>query len=368
MLRPRMCSSTRTAPPKQVPLVHLLFLKPKHIGDALLLTPTLMAVRERYPAAMIWVLVRRGTESILAGCPAIDRIVTTAAPEAKRRGLSALRDDVKLVRELRRQHFDYAFEFSDSDRGRWLAWLSGARERVATRFYARISWLARRAITRFSDTDWLQGHRVEKDFTLVHETISLGSPVPPLAFSRERRAEWSPAATPDEFVVLHPGTRWQRKRWPFERWVELGRMLQARNLKLVLSSGPDAEEREGARRLQQELGPSVLNTDGQTTWAQLAGLLGKARLFVGVDTAAMHLAAACQCPTVALFGPSVLHFWRPWRVAHRVVMPESANEAQETPDFLSRVPSLSTDGVPTAKVYAACLEMLASTRSEAAIR
>ena len=80
--------------------MRLLFLKPKHIGDALLLTPTLMAVKAGYPEAVIWVLVRRGTESILAGCPAIDRVVTTASAEAKGRRISALLDDLRLVREL----------------------------------------------------------------------------------------------------------------------------------------------------------------------------------------------------------------------------------------------------------------------------
>lgn len=338
--------------------MRLLFIKPKHIGDALLLTPTLVAVKARYPEAVIWVLVRRGTESILEGCPAIDRVVTTAAAEAEGRRLSALFDELKLVRELRRQRFDYAFELGDGDRGRWLAWLSGARERVATRCYTRMSWIARRAITRFSDTDWLHGHRVEKDFALVNEVLPLTQPVPPLAFSRERMTDWSPAAGLREFVVLHPGTRWWRKQWPAERWIELGRQLQSRSLALVISSGPDAQEREAARQLQAALGPAVLNTDGQTSWAQLAGLLGRARLFVGVDTAAMHLAAACQCPTVALFGPSVVHFWRPWRVAHRVVVAEAARAAQQEPDYLTRVAALSAEAVTLAEVQAACEELL----------
>lgn len=337
----------------------MLFLKPKHIGDALLLTPTLMAVKARYPAAEIWVLVREGTESILAGCPVIDRVVTTAAVEVQGRRLSAVLEDLKLVGELRRQRFDHAFELSDGDRGRWLALLSGARERVATRVYARMSWVARRAITRFSDLDWLSGHRVEKDFALVNEVLPLGAPVPPLAYCLERRVTWPPGATLRKFAVLHPGTRWQRKRWPLERWIALGRGLQARDLSLVISAGPDAEERAQARRLQAELGAGALSTDGQTSWAQLAELLGRARLFVGVDTAAMHLAAACQCPTVALFGPSVVHFWRPWHVAHRVVQAAAARAAAQEPDYLTRVAGLSAAEVPLAEVQAACEELLA---------
>ena len=59
----------------------LLFVELKHIGDALLLTPTLVAARTQYPNAEIWVVVRQGTEGILAGCPAIDHLITVAPNE-----------------------------------------------------------------------------------------------------------------------------------------------------------------------------------------------------------------------------------------------------------------------------------------------
>lgn len=344
--------------------VRLLFVKLKHIGDALLLTPTLAATKAAYPNAEIWVVVRRGTEGILVGCPHIDQLLTTSAPEADKREPFAWLGELRMLRRLRQQRFDYAFELSDGDRGRWVSWLSGARERVATRFYVRTGWAARRAITRFSDTDWLRSHRVEKDFALVNEVLPLGQAVPPLTFSRERMKSWAPAESLREYVVLHPGTRWARKRWPVEQWIELGRWLQSRKVELVISSGPDVQERETAKQLQSALGPGVLNTDGQASWAQLAGLLGRARLFVGVDTAAMHLAAACQCPTVALFGPSVVHFWKPWQVEHRLVLTEAARAAQQEPDYLSRVAALMVEPVRLADVQAACEELL---RAQAAV-
>ena len=96
--------------------LRLLFVKLKHIGDALLLTPALVAVREDYPAAEIWVVVRQGCEGILAGCPAIDRILTTAAPETRHRRIQDWVDDGRLIRELRRARFDYAIE-SDIEAG-----------------------------------------------------------------------------------------------------------------------------------------------------------------------------------------------------------------------------------------------------------
>ena len=66
---------TYPAEPSEKPL-KLLFVKLKHIGDALLLTPTLEAVRHNYPNAEIWVVVRRGTEGILKGCTSINKLLT----------------------------------------------------------------------------------------------------------------------------------------------------------------------------------------------------------------------------------------------------------------------------------------------------
>jgi len=98
----------------------------------------------------------------------------------------------------------------------------------------------------------------------------------------------------------------------------------------VISAGPDPEEINQAAKIAAPFESRVFVTGGQLTWAQLAGLLFDARLFVGVDTAAMHLAAACQCPTVAIWGPSSVEQWSPWQVRHRLV--ESPDDAGAGPE------------------------------------
>ncbi|MEI7809537.1 MAG: glycosyltransferase family 9 protein, partial [Verrucomicrobiota bacterium] len=122
--------------------------------------------------------------------------------------------------------------------------------------------------------------------------------------------------------------------------------------------GPDAEEVELGDALVHALGPQAVSTRGRCSWAQLAGLLYGAKLFVGVDTAAMHLAAACQCPTVAIFGPTSVSAWHPFRVRHRVLLPPGA-EAVLTNETRSR---MATHEVSLPKVVAACHELLAIHR------
>ncbi|MBM3838565.1 MAG: glycosyltransferase family 9 protein [Verrucomicrobia bacterium] len=333
--------------------MRLLFIKLKHIGDSLLLTPTLSAVRAEYPQAQIWVVVRRGGEGILAGCSSIDRTLTSAEPEAKRRGAFNWLGDLRVLRELRQQRFDYSFELSDGDRGRFLAWLSGAKTRCANVAFKPLPWWWRSKFDAQSRYVWVNGHRVEKDFYTVNEFLPLGPEIPPLAFERERTEPWSPAEALRDFAVIHPGTRWIRKRWTQEKWIELGRELFRFIPRLVVSSGPDSEEIALAGSIAKALGPAALSTQGELSWAQLAGLLYRARLFVGVDTAAMHLAAACQCPTVAIFGPSAESQWRPWQVPHRVVKPAGLAQKESEETMIQRV--------PTAEVAAACVELLKAT-------
>ena len=315
--------------------MRLLFVKLKHIGDALLLTPTLTAARAAYPAAEIWVVVRKGTESILAGCPTIDRLLTVAAPETAQRSLWNWLGDLNLIPELRRQKFDYAFELSDGDRGRWLSWLSGAENRCTSIYPRPLNAWWRGKFNHPSSHNWLSGHRVEKDFFTVNSCLPLAGEIPPLMFDHSRTAASEIQTRLSSYAVLHPGTRWMRKRWPQEKWIELGRQLLEHLPQLVISAGPDPDEVAQAKQIASALGPQAISTAGKLSWVQLAGLLYDAKLFVGVDTAAMHLAAACQTPTVALFGPSVVSQWRPWQVRHRLVAPRSSSQSGDFPRNVS---------------------------------
>ena len=346
--------------------MRLLFIKLRHIGDALIMTPTLMAARRQYPNAQIWVVVRQGCEDILAGCPAIDRLLTAAPAEKWNRGLSSLSSEVRLAATLRQQSFDCAFELGDSSRGRWLAWLSGAKKVATDGSLRPLSqwWRRRFTLLEMPVVERKQCHRARKDLLVASCLLPLGEEVPPLCFARERTEDWAVASVPPHFVVFHPCTRWLRKRWPVAHWVELGRRLAARGFQIVISAGPDEEEIAFAQQLETTIGAGAVSTAGRANWRQLAGLLYRARLFVGVDTAAMHLAAACQCPTVAIFGPSQVAYWHPWRVPHALVGPPAAVVEQMRtlePEEQEREGGLLTEQVTLTAVEAACERMLAET-------
>jgi len=315
----------------------VLLVKLKHIGDALLLTPTIAAIRESYPDSEITVVVRRGTQGILAGCRGIDHLLTVAPVDSRDRSLRDVWADIRTLFWIRGHGFDYAFELTDGDRGRLLTGMSRARQRCANISVYPLSRWWGRWFNGKSESAWRNLHRVEKDHLAVSDFLPLSGGIPSLQFER------SAAKVPEfirglgDYAVIHPGTRWPRKQWPVEHWIKVGNELLNRVSKLVISSGPDLEERELAGELVAALGKDrVISTDGQCDWSGLAGTLYGARLFVGVDTAAMHLAAACQCPIVAIFGDSVVSQWSPWKAPCALVHPREFMSEEEARSIPSR--------------------------------
>ncbi len=337
-------------------MMRLLFVKLRHIGDALLLTPTLAAVKQAMPKAEIWVVVRGGCEGILAGCPHIDQLRTAMIPERGKAREAHRGADWRLLRELRAARFEHAFELSGGDRGRWMVALSGTRGRSTTTSAMVFPKHWKIAFNRPAVKRRYGYHEVQRDYMTVREILSLPDVIPPLTFIKEAMLPWKPAEEVRDFAVIHPGTRWAKKAWSEARWVELGRALLKRVPYVVVSVGPDAEERALGERIRAALGTAVFSTDGQTSWAQLAGLLQRAKFFVGVDTAAMHLAAACDCPTVALFGDSKVFEWYPWRVRHRLIR---AHQWLSEKQCSSMSGEALMDAIPCERVLEAVEDVLA---------
>jgi heptosyltransferase-3 len=332
--------------------MRILFIKLRHIGDSLLLTPTLVATKEKIPHAEIWVLVRESCDGILAGCPEIDRILTTANPDVAKRRAGGWLADLRLAILLRRTPFDYVFELTDNDRARVFAIAASTHARC-TNMHRTLRWFWRPFFDTICRTKRYPKHQVIRDYTCPSEVLALPETPGPLRFARSRMQPWKAGSRSLEepFAVLHIHTRWPQKSWPMDRWEALISRLFEFLPRLVLSCGPGAEEVTSAQALCTKFGPRLETTGGSANWAQLAWILQRARFFVGVDTAAMHLAAACGCPTVALFGPSPVFEYHPWRVPHWLIQPDSPG----MPEALAEPkPPRKMDAIPLDKVLQAC--------------
>jgi heptosyltransferase-3 len=124
---------------------------------------------------------------------------------------------------------------------------------------------------------------------------------------------------PRSFIQFHPTSRWLFKAWTEGRNAELLKALARDGHRIVVTGAPDARERAIIARILAQAAVPVVDLSGQLTLREMGALSARARLFFGVDSAPMHIAAAMGSPVVVLFGPSGEKTWGPWLVPHRIV-------------------------------------------------
>jgi heptosyltransferase-3 len=313
----------------------VLIIKLRHIGDVLLTVPTIRAVRERFPSAHVAALVTPGTEAMLTGNPCVDEVIAPPRVEGVSIG-RRLGREWAFLREIRARRFDFTIDLTSGDRAAILAWVSGARVRLAFDTHAGM-WGKRRLWTHRVPGPTYNRHTVLQNLELL-EAVGITT--------TDRRVDlhWAPeddavvdrwwrewGIAPGEPVVhVHPTSRWLFKCWTEEGTAAVVDALANRGLRVVVTSGPARYEIEKAERMLARCSRRPLTLLGQTTLKQLAALSARCTLFFGIDSAPMHMAAAVGTPVVAImWSGSVLH-WRPWGEGHTVIeapTPEAAAEA-----------------------------------------
>lgn len=306
----------------------LLVIKLGHLGDVLIMTPALQGLRKAFPNAQIDVIVRRGTETMLAGNPDIDRVFLVPGPKIERANQPwhmAMRDFATTLAGVGLRCYDYGFDLSGTDRARLWLRLSLTHRRCANNPYGELAQHAS-FYHHLSAVPWTTDHQVRRDFGTVKDAVELPFEAGPLRFvpqaAMDRIQQKMPELTLDApFAVIHPTSRWAYKQWSAERWAAVADALHERfGLRIIFSTGPAEREQQELAAIEAAAKHRHVATRGRLSLHELGLLLGQARLFLGVDTVAMHLAAAMQTPTVALFGPSTEVGWGPWQTRNQLVL------------------------------------------------
>jgi heptosyltransferase-3 len=277
----------------------ILVIALRRLGDVLLTTPLIRSVRRAWPSAKIDALVFANTAGILGGNPDIDDIITM--PPRPTAGESAA-----LARTLWRR-YALAISTQAGDRPTSFAFVAG-KMRVALVEDGWKGRFKRKRLDRF--VEYQPGvHRVEE---ILRFSDALGIPRVPVVVTPV--ASGAPQfLIAGGYVVLHPAPFYRYKQWTVAGWRGLAAALVARGLSVVVTGGGSAGEKRFLDEIWTEDIP-VRRLDGRLDWGQLSSLLAGAKVFVGPDTSVTHLAAACGCPTVALFGPTDPRLWGPWPV------------------------------------------------------
>ena len=318
-------------PADAIDLSHLkraLVVKLRHHGDVLLSTPVFSVLKAHQPTIEIDALVYADTQAMIEGHPAISRVFVVDRAWKTRSALARVTEELRLLRQLRHRGYDLLIHLSEHPRGAWLARFLGCAVSVAPD-YAKRSKFWRRSFThRFALPKSALRHMVEWNLDALrrlgiqpqtHEKALLLLPgsqgeteaVQQLDMHRIR---------PGTFIHVHPASRWSFKCWPEARNAAMIDALAERGEQVVLTAAPQNQELDFVSRIISLCKSKPVNLAGKLSLKGLAALTGKAKLFIGVDSAPMHMACAMGTPTVALFGPSGEKEWGPWSSSMRVVV------------------------------------------------
>ncbi len=284
---------------------HILIIKHGALGDIILATGPLKAIRQQHPAAHITLLTTKSFASLLKDCPFVDEV----------------RIDPKKLKatwnELRRHRFTWVYDLQTSQRSTWYYHLLPFPK-------PRISSLSRFASHRHHTPERTKLHTIDRQKQQLAIAGITDVPAPDI---RWLKSDISPFALPEKYALLVPGGSAHRpeKRWPGGHYAELARWLSTQGITPVLI-GAGAEEgllkeietlthmvgensnpsEPSAASIAQASGAEqgqlkTLNLCNKTTYADIAELARHATYAIGNDTGPMHIIAATGCTSLVLF-------------------------------------------------------------------
>lgn len=282
----------------------ILVLSRNRIGDCLLTTPLLRALKRRFPGAELSVSIPASNRDLLITNPHIDHIVIRPKE-------THWAEKVRFAREMRRNNYDLIISLQEK-----------------SLFYAWATWFTTlfnqgRPVTVSLDHKrtrrWYQHVvPVKGDQHEVHKYLGIATvlecprdrnPVLELTPTTEAREnvetllESHGYDSDARFVGINPGGSEAEKRWPEERFAEVAdRVHEGTGLPIMIFGGPTDHSR--AQHIQSLMRSPALVVAGRTSLGDTAALLERCQMLVTGDTGPMHMAVAMAVPVVTMFGPT----------------------------------------------------------------
>jgi heptosyltransferase-1 len=285
----------------------VLIIRPSAIGDIVMASPMIAAIRKAWPQAHIAWLADDSIHGILDHHPDLN-IVIYWSKERWRHHLRSM-DFLKLLSEikrfsivLRKQQFNLAIDAQGLFRSRFLAWLSHAEERVGLDSREPGRFFMTKIVSRGKDK-----RAMSSEYRQLIDSIGLnpGNFAPKIVLSRNDQntadSLLSDLNVNDGFALFCPFTTRPHKHWFPERWAELANYLYEHfNLPSMILG---AKRDKGASRQIRALADGPLHDiTGQTSLGEAAAIVAHAFIVIGVDTGMTHMGTAFKRPTIALFG------------------------------------------------------------------
>lgn len=287
---------------------NILVVETSSVGEVVLITPAISALRAAYPKARITALVIPSTKSVIQGNPFIDEIICYDKSGLHRGLLRA----VLFGMSLKKYKFDLVLLFHRSFRSAVISYFTNACDRVGVSFEARGFLVNNIVPNRGNDYQ----HEIDRNMDVIRE-IGIDPKGTKLYFHIPEQAidfsvSWMKnrgVEKNDRLAALYPGAGWNSKRWPIENFCQLGRQLLENGFDWVLVFwGPN--EFDLAKKVVSGIGDRALLAP-ETDLKQLGAFMLCSNVLIANDTGPMHIGAAIGIPQVVIMGPTRPERWGP---------------------------------------------------------
>src|SRR6202171_3321555 len=300
----------------------VLVVRLRSIGDTVLTTPALFALRRFLPDTQIDILLEDWVAPVLAGSDLVDR--TIAMPRESKTARA------RIARELRATRYDVVYNLHGGTTATLLTRATGAKHRVGFEHYQYARLHNHAAPSSLNIWQRPKLHSVEQQLALVGWTgvPVTDRPATKLAVTEAallsvteklRAAGLAGFSEGKSFAMIHPTAAFDTKQWATENFARVAEELIARSLTPVAIVSP--KEAHAVDSLRQQSSAPVLGLSDHSL-PEVTALASRARMFIGNDSGIAHIAAAAEAPCLVIFGSSNVLHWRPWTTKPNEVVRE----------------------------------------------
>lgn len=283
----------------------ILIVQCSFLGDMILSTPVIRAIRDRHPDALISLMTTPLAAPLMASDPDLSDVIVFDK-RGREKGLSGI---FKKAKQLKAMQFDRVYSLHRSSRTALVLFLAGIAQRIGFSD-ASLSFLYSRRVKRLGKGH----HAVLRNLSLVNDYSNNQAAAPEMQlFAPDKTCVDSVVldeiGQPQPFAVFAPGSAWETKKWYGQGFAQLSSLLDAVGIRVVLVGGPD--ETDTCRQIADK--GRATDLSGRLSLPETLFLMTHASLVVANDSMAMHMASATKRPTVAIFCSTIPGFgFGPW--------------------------------------------------------
>jgi heptosyltransferase-3 len=314
--------------------MRILILKFRNIGDVLLSTSLLENLKLNYTNAKIDYALNDSCSEMIRLNTNINNLFEYNRDKIKKQNFFLqIIEEIKYIKNIIKNDYDIIINLTEGDRGSLISLLCKSKIKLGYKPKKDILKLIK--IYTKEGIENQKIHSVEKDLqfiklldkNIIHKKISI-------YWSKNDKKEIDTILDNNKissFVHIHPVARWMFKCWDDNKMAQVIDYIQKnKKTKVIITSSSDKIELDRVNSILTLCKTKPINLSGELSLKKLACLSSKAKLFFGVDTAPMHIAAAVECPVIGLFGASFPHIWGPWSNGSKITNFKFINGTQKS--------------------------------------